>query len=166
MCIRYLLNDDAEFFQTSRTGRSSKGVVEELDHVVLYAIIDYAYETFLMLNGFMANYEPAELRTELKTFFDPYLLTIRFHKLRLYADINGFQYLAVDQSTFLLVQYIVSMLTAHHSGKIQHVCVLYDQRLLLSSLEHKDMMTLSMMMEGDHLGMMYEYLAVKSGYVE
>lgn len=102
--------------------------------------IGNAFTTLQLFNGPIGQIPggPDVMRSRLQTFITPFLNTINFEQLDLFATLEGIQFLPVDKNVYLRIQSFIN-LTEDHFPKVQYAAFLYRDHLLWSGLEQDDM---------------------------
>jgi len=134
---------------------------DELGDSSLQAIVKRTYATFRMFNGTMASiadtYSYDFLRDKLKAFMSYFVPTIDFKSVCFSMDIRGFSFMPVTRPAFLMIQYIMNIITASFLH-VASCAVMYDKKLIWSGLEQEDMFFLYLLDQGN-MQEFYEYLA-------
>ncbi|KAL1501295.1 hypothetical protein ABEB36_006642 [Hypothenemus hampei] len=101
----------------------------------LYYMYRLFYGTF---ESTLANHNLDILKTQIETFFNPYLKTIKMDGLDILTIFKGIQYLPLDRQNFLKIQCFINSLESKWEY-IKHTAFLYNEHVIWSGLEPNSM---------------------------
>lgn len=134
---------------------------DELDDAVMQAIIRRCYHMFRLFNGTMTTvgeqFGMDAVRHRLHHYMRYFIPSVRFTQLPFFTDILGFQFLPVDRSTFLTIQYLVNLVQSQFP-QVEAAAVMYDSKLIWSGINQDDMFWLYYL-EQDAMRQFYSYLS-------
>lgn len=148
------LNPEGSFFmiltlsipyseKLSKDGKkSTEYYAENVQDLVLKAILKQAYTMFSLFNGPFSGILKKSgldvLKEKLQYFYTRYLQTLNFSHFDILDVYHGISFLPVDKSIFLKVQSFTNMVETTFSC-VQHTCFLYNDQLMWTSLEQENM---------------------------
>jgi len=134
---------------------------DELDDAVLQAIVRRCYSTFKLYNGnivdIVAEHGIEQLKDRFNLFMRYFIPTVNFSQLAVFTDIHGFQFLPVDRTTFLTIQYVINLVASTFPA-IESIAVTFGGKLIYSSIQQEDVFLLYSL-EQEATAPMYNYLA-------
>ena len=136
-------------------------IEDELGDSVLQAIVRRAYSNFRLFNGRMTEIASANsyafLKRKLKLFMDYFIPTIKFKHIQYFTDIRGFNFMPVNKTAFLLIQYINNSVRANFP-RILASAVMCNKQLIWSGLQQEDMFFIYLLAQ-DNMARFYEYFS-------
>ena len=115
---------------------------EDVQEPVVETVLLQAYKMFVLFNGvfeyIVQKYSLKAFKERLEFFYTRYLQTLNFGQLDILDIYQGISYLPLDKSTFLKVQCFSNLIDTTFKS-VKQSCFLYDDQLLWTTLEDKDM---------------------------
>ena len=117
-------------------------LTEAIDDDVLPSLLRRAHSFFRLCNGslhHLSSLHPIDvMRAKLDLFFRFYLPTLPLSTVHSQSLIDGFQFLPVDKTTFLTIQFLISHVQCNFP-QVHHMGVLSEGKLIYSSIQGDDM---------------------------
>ncbi|XP_063915286.1 vacuolar fusion protein CCZ1 homolog isoform X2 [Zophobas morio] len=115
---------------------------DDVQDNVYEAVLKQAYNTYRLFWGTfehsIENHDIGTLKTRLEHFYKAYLKTLKLAHADILNVFCGIQYLPLDKLTFLRVQCFINCLECTYP-EIEYTAFLYNDHLIWSGLEPKDM---------------------------
>jgi hypothetical protein len=153
---------------TTRTKDGKEPMIDyledELDDSVLQAIIKRCYALFRFFNGpvddIYKQHGVEAMKDSLARFMKVFIPTVKFQQLPFFTDIHGIQFLPVDKTAFLTVQYLVNLISAAFPI-VKASSLMYNGKLIWSSITQEEMFLLYSLDQEAHFPF-YAYFAQNS----
>jgi len=130
---------------TIKTGKDGKVVYQyledELDDEMLSIVIRLAYRIYRLFHGpLLGTWESQSvdtLRSELNSFFVPFLSSLPFDSIDIFSTLGGIYFLPVDKNVYLRIQNFIHI-TEDTFPRLHYAAFLYREHLVWSGLEQDD----------------------------